>query len=205
MQGGSPEPCRRRHFPAQAGWPHRRARREALRDAVDGDGPTHRGLTPGTATALSAEPLLRQLKLSGAKLEEAEACRSQARAAHRRFGTPHDEEVRFAPSRPCGGRRIRALVPHDMTKVSGPPDVASASFPAKRISRRERDPASARMPGFFGGTKSSNTASSSSHCLSGEPRGCARKPRSSAGGRGREKGTCRRRTGTPSPFLAEGR
>ena len=46
MQGGSPEPCRRRPCPAQAGWPHRRARREALRHAVDGDGATRRGLTP---------------------------------------------------------------------------------------------------------------------------------------------------------------
>ena len=45
-KGGSPEPCRRRHFQAQAGWPHRRARREALRHAVDGDGATHRDLTP---------------------------------------------------------------------------------------------------------------------------------------------------------------
>ena len=44
MQGGSPEPCRRRPFPAQAGWPHRRARREALRHAFDGDGATRRGL-----------------------------------------------------------------------------------------------------------------------------------------------------------------
>jgi hypothetical protein len=46
-KGGSPEPCQRRHFPAQAGWPHRRARRETLRRAVEGDGATHRGLTPG--------------------------------------------------------------------------------------------------------------------------------------------------------------
>jgi hypothetical protein len=29
VQGGSPEPCRIRHIPAQAGWPHRSARREA--------------------------------------------------------------------------------------------------------------------------------------------------------------------------------
>src|ERR1700730_14103365 len=36
MQGGSPQPCRRRHFQAQAGGPHRRARREALRHAVEG-------------------------------------------------------------------------------------------------------------------------------------------------------------------------
>src|ERR1700730_5423072 len=42
MQGSSPEPCRRRHCPAQAGWPHRRARREALRHA--GDGAARRGL-----------------------------------------------------------------------------------------------------------------------------------------------------------------
>src|SRR6267143_1843509 len=44
MQGSSPEPCRRRHFPAQAGWPHRTARREALRHTVDGDGATRRNL-----------------------------------------------------------------------------------------------------------------------------------------------------------------
>src|SRR5215470_2442609 len=48
MQGGPPEPCRRRHCPAQAGWPHRRARRQALRDALGGDGATRRGLTPET-------------------------------------------------------------------------------------------------------------------------------------------------------------
>src|SRR6516165_12072877 len=45
MQGRAPEPCRRRHCPAQAGWPHRRARRKALRHAGDGDGATRRGLT----------------------------------------------------------------------------------------------------------------------------------------------------------------
>ena len=32
-EGGAPEPCRR-HCPAQASWPHRTARREALRHAV---------------------------------------------------------------------------------------------------------------------------------------------------------------------------
>src|SRR5271169_5329755 len=42
-QGGSPEPCRCRHFPAQARWPYRGASRETLCDAVDGDGATHRG------------------------------------------------------------------------------------------------------------------------------------------------------------------
>ena len=46
MQGGSPEPCRRRHCPAQAGWPHRTARREALRHPVNGDGAARLGLTP---------------------------------------------------------------------------------------------------------------------------------------------------------------
>ena len=35
VQGGSPEPRRRRHCPAQARRPHRRARREALRQIVD--------------------------------------------------------------------------------------------------------------------------------------------------------------------------
>ena len=44
MQGRSPEPCRRRDCPAQAGRPRRRARWEALRHAVDGDGATRRGL-----------------------------------------------------------------------------------------------------------------------------------------------------------------
>ena len=33
-QRGSPEPCRRRHCPAQAGWPHRTARREALESVL---------------------------------------------------------------------------------------------------------------------------------------------------------------------------
>src|SRR5215471_9282544 len=46
MQGSSPEPCWRRHRPAQAGWPHRRARRETLRHTVCRDGTTRRGLTP---------------------------------------------------------------------------------------------------------------------------------------------------------------
>src|SRR5437762_12205149 len=35
---GSPEPCRRRDCPAQADWPHRGARPEALRHAIDGNG-----------------------------------------------------------------------------------------------------------------------------------------------------------------------
>jgi hypothetical protein len=43
-KGGAPEPCRRRHCPAQASWPHRTARREALRHAVGEDGATRRGL-----------------------------------------------------------------------------------------------------------------------------------------------------------------
>ena len=47
LQGGSPEPCRRCHRPAQTGWPHRRARRETLRHAVGGNGATRGGLTPG--------------------------------------------------------------------------------------------------------------------------------------------------------------
>jgi len=44
MQGSSTKPCRRRHCPLQAGWPHRRARREALRHEGDGDGAAHRGV-----------------------------------------------------------------------------------------------------------------------------------------------------------------
>src|SRR5258706_14269768 len=47
MQGSSPQPCRRCDCPAQAGWPHGGARREALCDAVRGDRATRRGLTPG--------------------------------------------------------------------------------------------------------------------------------------------------------------
>jgi Tfp pilus assembly protein PilV len=47
MQGRSPEPCRRRYCPAQAGWPHRRARRKAPRHTGDGTGATRRGLTSG--------------------------------------------------------------------------------------------------------------------------------------------------------------
>jgi hypothetical protein len=48
MQRRSPEPCRRRHRPAQAGWPHRRARREALRETVGRGGATCGGLTTGS-------------------------------------------------------------------------------------------------------------------------------------------------------------
>src|SRR5262245_24902297 len=44
MQRVSPEPCRGRHRPAQAGWPHRGARWEALCHAVGGDGATRHGL-----------------------------------------------------------------------------------------------------------------------------------------------------------------
>ena len=44
---GSPQPCRRRHFQAQAGGPDRRARREALRHAVEGGRSNARDLTPG--------------------------------------------------------------------------------------------------------------------------------------------------------------
>jgi hypothetical protein len=40
-----PEPCRCRDCAAQAGWPHRRSRREALRHASGGNGGTRRGLT----------------------------------------------------------------------------------------------------------------------------------------------------------------
>jgi len=45
MPGSSPEPYRRRHFSAQARRPHRTARREALRHAIDKDGAIRRGLT----------------------------------------------------------------------------------------------------------------------------------------------------------------
>jgi hypothetical protein len=46
MQGRSPQPCRRRPFPAQAGGPHRRARWETLRHTVNEDGATGRALIP---------------------------------------------------------------------------------------------------------------------------------------------------------------
>ena len=45
MQRRSPKPCRRRHCLAQTGRPHRRARGEALRHAVDGNRATRCGLT----------------------------------------------------------------------------------------------------------------------------------------------------------------
>src|SRR5262249_2678390 len=45
MHGGSPEPYRHRHRPAQAGWPDRGTRWEALRHAVGRSRATHRGLT----------------------------------------------------------------------------------------------------------------------------------------------------------------
>src|ERR1700721_1573561 len=45
MQGRSPQPCRRRACPAQAGGPHRRARWETLRHTVNQDGATGRALT----------------------------------------------------------------------------------------------------------------------------------------------------------------
>src|ERR1700731_3756004 len=48
MQRRSPEPYRCRHCPAQAGWPHRTARREALRQTPGGSGGTRRGLTRRT-------------------------------------------------------------------------------------------------------------------------------------------------------------
>ena len=47
MEGRASEPCRRSDCPAQARWPHRRARREALRHTVDGDRATRCGLKPG--------------------------------------------------------------------------------------------------------------------------------------------------------------
>jgi len=46
-KGARPKPRRRRPCPTQTGWPHRRARREALRQTVDGDRASRRGLTPG--------------------------------------------------------------------------------------------------------------------------------------------------------------
>src|SRR5580704_13299284 len=47
MQRRSPQPCRCRACPAQAGGPHRRARWETLRHTVNQDGPTGRALTTG--------------------------------------------------------------------------------------------------------------------------------------------------------------
>jgi hypothetical protein len=44
-KGARPEPCRLRDCPAQAGWPPRRARREALRRTIDRPGAARRGLT----------------------------------------------------------------------------------------------------------------------------------------------------------------
>jgi hypothetical protein len=62
MQGGAPEPCRRRHCPAQASWPHRTARREALRHAVGEVGATRRGLIlqgiKNSAARLRKEPTI---------------------------------------------------------------------------------------------------------------------------------------------------
>jgi hypothetical protein len=44
VQGRSPEPCRRRDCPTQAGWPRRRARWEALCHTAEWDGATRHGL-----------------------------------------------------------------------------------------------------------------------------------------------------------------
>ena len=44
MQRRSPQPCRRRPFPPQAGGPHRRARWETLRHTVNEHGATGRAL-----------------------------------------------------------------------------------------------------------------------------------------------------------------
>src|SRR6516162_9642202 len=44
VQGRSPEPCRCRDCPTQAGWPRRRARWEALCHTAEWDGVTRRGL-----------------------------------------------------------------------------------------------------------------------------------------------------------------
>jgi hypothetical protein len=44
VQGRSPEPCRCRDCPTQAGWPRRRARWEALCHTAERDGATRRGL-----------------------------------------------------------------------------------------------------------------------------------------------------------------
>jgi hypothetical protein len=46
MHGRSREPCRHCDCPTQAGWPHPRARREALRHALERNGATRVGLTP---------------------------------------------------------------------------------------------------------------------------------------------------------------
>src|ERR1700726_284094 len=48
----SPQPCRCRACPAQAGGPHRRARWETLRHTVNQDGPTGRALTTGGSRLL---------------------------------------------------------------------------------------------------------------------------------------------------------
>ena len=47
---------RRGDCPAQARWPHRRARREALRRTVDGDRATRRVLMPGKRASTSLTP-----------------------------------------------------------------------------------------------------------------------------------------------------
>ena len=54
-QGRSPQPCRCRACPAQAGGPHRRARWETLRHTVNQDGPTGRALTTGGSSCCGAE------------------------------------------------------------------------------------------------------------------------------------------------------
>ena len=57
VQGGSPEPCWRGPCSAQAGWPHRRARRQALRHTVDADRATRRALTrAGTRRPCQLDP-----------------------------------------------------------------------------------------------------------------------------------------------------
>ena len=61
MQRGSRQPCRHRHRPAQAGRPHRRARWEALCDAIDGAHPTLCGLKPEQKGASVSSELGRAL------------------------------------------------------------------------------------------------------------------------------------------------
>src|SRR5215469_13472149 len=76
MQGRSPKPRRRRPCPAQAAWPHRRTRWEALRHTVSGDDVTWRGLIPGDKKA-PADPNRRRLAgLSAARLQLRSGCES---------------------------------------------------------------------------------------------------------------------------------
>jgi len=63
MQGRSPQPCRCRACPAQAGGPHRRARWETLRHTVNQDGPTGRALTTGARRTACRTLIAREFKM----------------------------------------------------------------------------------------------------------------------------------------------